>query len=259
MEQQTGSETGRAVLVTTTFFKPPQDLRFGLAVKTVDAARACGYPIVVVDGSPDPQIREILTQHGALVIEQTEAGMGKSRRQAIGAGIDQYRDADVIVWLEPEKHTLVGLLGPCIQPVADGTFDLVIPYRKSLESYPPYQAVSERLANAALAALTGRPDLDLYIGPRVMSRAVAEQHFLGYDGKYSDQWESIFIPVLKALKTGERVGSVEVDYVHPPEQTAAETGDVEMDGKRDRQRTLIVANMARAAVEMQFFPRLVTA
>lgn len=249
----------KVVLVTTTFSTDPSgDLRFGMALKTIEAAKRCGYPIIVVDGSPgNLGASEMLERHGAVVFCQKLSGMGNSRREAIRAGLDwQAEVASVIVWLEPEKYPIVPLLSPAIAAVADDQFDLVIPHRKSLWNYPPYQAASETIANQALGAITGRPDLDLYIGPRVMSRAVASRYFLGYDGKFGDQWESIFIPVLHALRCGARVGSVVVDYVHPPEQTLAETGDVAMVNKRDRQRTLIIANMACAAVEMEFFPRL---
>ncbi len=249
----------QVVLVTTTLYQSPMDVRFGLAVKTAAAARACGYPIIVADRSPEPSVSQALAAQGAIVLERTEAGMGASRRQAFRSGLAWNNGAaNVIVWLEPEKHSLVALLGPAIDAVATARFDLIIPERRSLEGYPRYQAMSEKLANTAVGAITGRPDLDLYFGPRVMSRTVAEEFFHRYDGRYGDSWEIIFVPVLSALAAGKRVGSTVVDYIHPGEQTAAEERNAEMDKKRDWQRTDLIAAMARAAQKMGFYPRLVT-
>lgn len=247
--------SAQAVLVTTTFFKSLQDLRCTLAIETMEAARSRSYPIIVVDGSPDPEVRSIFSVNGATVCQQYLPGMGASRRQAIQAGLDWNGGAaDIIVWIEPEKYPIVPLLEPLIQVVSLGITDLVIPQRRTLDSYPCYQAASERLANLALGAITGRPDLDLYIGPRVMNREMAKL-FLGYDGRYGDNWEILFIPVLSALAQSKRVDSRLVDYVHPAEQTEAEATP-EMDRKRDRQRVDIISAMARAAQDMGFYSRL---
>lgn len=244
------------VLVTTTISKSPNELRFRLAQETVKRSGESGYPIIVVDGSPDRQIQGILAAAGAFVFQEAQPGMGASRRQAIRAGLNfRGGTADIIVWLEPEKHPVVPLLEPLMHAVASGQYDLVIPKRTLLDSYPAYQAASEHLANQALGAITGRPDLDLYFGPRVMSRKVASQYFQTYDGRFGDNWESIFVPVLVALAAGVSVGSMSVNYAHPAEQTAAETSP-EIDRKRDRQRIDIIGAMSRAAQAMGFYPRL---
>ncbi|MES2006526.1 MAG: hypothetical protein V4436_00290, partial [Patescibacteria group bacterium] len=67
-------------IVTATYYTSPDDLRFGLALKTCAAAKEAGYPLFIVDGSPDPSIREALRNSGAIVYEQVEDGMGASRR-----------------------------------------------------------------------------------------------------------------------------------------------------------------------------------
>ena len=236
----------KAVLVTTTFSKSAEDLRFQLALKTRDEAQKAGYPIIIVDGSPEESMRDLLRAHGATVYKEEGRGMGASRRQTIKAGIDT--GTDVIVWLEPEKHPLVPLLGDCIEWVLDGV-DLVIPCRQSLESLPEYQELSELRANRELGFITGRPDLDLMFGPRVMSRTSAEllQKYVGKPSE--DNWQILFIPVLQALEMKMPVCSMLVDYVHPPEQTVAEQGDEVMNKKRDIQRHDLVDGMRRAATE----------
>jgi hypothetical protein len=225
-------------LVTTTFSKNPQDLRFQLALKTCQAAKGCGYPLYIVDGSPDPGMRELLLQDGATeVAAETVKGMGASRRQVLQMGLDS--GADVIVWLEPEKYPFVPLIGPCAELV--GKYDIVMPARKNLDGYPKYQHWSELRAMRQIGIVTGRPDLDWFFGPRVLTRNAAEL-FLSYTGQAGgDSWHILVIPVLWALSRSRRmlVGGRFVDYVHPPEQSAAEEGDIAMDRKRDEQRVVL--------------------
>ncbi len=236
----------RTVLVTTTFSKSSDELRFRLALKTCDAAREHGYPLIVVDGSPHESMRDLLREHGATVFKEEGGGMGASRRQTISAGLDT--GAEAIIWLEPEKYPIVGELSKCIDALDSQDCDLVVPARESLESYPMYQELSELRANRELGFITGRPDLDLMIGPRVMTPTMANL-MLQYTGQAGgDNWEILFIPVLWMLQKEEwSIGSRRVNYVHPPEQTAAEVGDEEMNKKRDFQRHSLVASMRREA------------
>ena len=98
----------KIALVTTTFSTKPSDLRFQLALKTCQAAKKAGYPIHIVDGSPNPEISKQLFQAGAVVESEKERGMGASRRQCFRMGLNS--GADVIVWLEPEKYPFVSLI-----------------------------------------------------------------------------------------------------------------------------------------------------
>ena len=103
----------RVVLVTTTFSPSIDDMRGRLALKTCHMARECDYSIIVVDGSPSQEFKQALRETGATVIDQKEFGMGASRRETLNAGVAY--DAEVVVWLEPEKHPLVPLLDVCIE------------------------------------------------------------------------------------------------------------------------------------------------
>lgn len=237
-------------------------------------ARASGYPVIVVDGS-----LYHITASGALmaagatyVEQQKEKGMGASRRQCIKAGLDAigtaglldlagyahahqaFTDVSAIAWIEPEKVGMVPVLGPCIKMVEQEGYDIVVPWRNRLfADYPPYQALSEARANAEIAEITGL-NLDLYCGPRIMSRRGAEL-LLSYHGqsridpavKYDDNWGILFVPILWAIQDGLKVGSCPVDYVHPTIQTALEAGNAKMDHKRDLQRVVLVGAMRQEA------------
>lgn len=249
----------KVVLVTTTFYLKLNDPRLALAQRTIEAAEGHRYPIIVVDDSSDPAVRQaIRATRWATVCDQAEDGMGASRRQAIAAGLAwESGTADVVVWLEPEKYPLVAQLTPAIRAVHERRCELAVLRRPNFGCHPRYQARSEQLGNLALSALTGRPDLDLFFGPRVMSRDAAEV-FGRYDGRYGDRWEILFVPVLQLLAEGGwRIHSIPAEfYYHPPEQTAAEEGDPTIVRKRDEQRIVLIAAMASAAQDLRFFPRL---
>lgn len=222
------------------------DVRAQLALKTCDEARLHGYDLIVVDGSPCKEFKDELRARGANVIDQKEKGMGGSRRECLKAGIET--GSGVIVWLEPEKHPLVSLLEPCIELVLSGNADLVIPRRKSLAGYPHYQQWSELTANHALGNITGHPEIDFFIGPRVLSqysaKVMSEYNQYG-DSPYGDNWEILFIPIIWLLGTGKKVETVVVDYVHPKEQMIED--DEVMRAKRDKQRDDLVSAMKAEA------------
>lgn len=237
------------VIVTATFNKSVGDLRAQLALKTVRTASGSGYAIIVVDGSPDVKFKNELSEAGAAVCEETEKGMGPSRRQCIKAGLDT--GADIIVWTEPEKYPFIPCISGLVKKMRTDIPHIIVPRRRNLDGYPPYQAFSELRSNHEIGNITGRPDLDLFIGPRVFNRISAE-YFLGYKGERGDQWESIFIPVLRALHDGVPVQSLIVDYIHPPEQTATELEDEEMNRKRDLQRESLIRAMQEEAAALGF-------
>lgn len=227
-------------LVTSTFYPTTDDIRLRLALRTCAEAKRLGYTLIIVDDSPDA-VRALLTETGATVMKQSGRGMGASRRQAIRYARDA--GADTIVWLEPEKYPVVGLLEPAIELLRKENMQFVLPARLSLESYPQYQELSELRANREIGMITGRHDLDYMFGPKVMSLEGVEL-MLNYEAApQHDRWEILFIPVQWALQRGFRVGSVVVDYIHPAEQTAAETDDAGMNEKRDIQRRALVAGM----------------
>src|SRR3989338_1322918 len=72
-----------AVVVTATFYNegPDLDVRLPLAIATIRAAAVLRLPIIVVDGSPDPEVRRTLEDAGAEVIAQKEPGFGPAVRQ----------------------------------------------------------------------------------------------------------------------------------------------------------------------------------
>ena len=249
------------IIVTTTFYTSVHDIRFLLALEMIRLACSAGYKVIVVDGSPESWVQAALQQCGAVVLREIPGkGMGASRRQAIQAALDDPDNTGVIIWLEPEKAPLVPLLAPVVRKITVDGIDLVVPRRESLVSYPQYQQYCELTGNHLVGNCTGRPELDLWFGPRAMNRRVA-QLFTDYGGEYGDRWDSIFIPVARAIAMSQpqplqspeqpiKVASVVVSYQHPPQQTAAETNDMTMNRKRDQQLNELVGAMRAECLKL---------
>jgi hypothetical protein len=228
------------VLITTTFYKSEEDIRAQLALKTAMEAQKNNYPLIVVDGGSVKKIVDVLFNFGATVFNQSKDGMGVSRRQAMTEAVKLYGEDAIYVWLEPEKYSLINYIDLLVKPIIEGLADIVIPKRITFDDYPPEQTYAELIGNKAFEYITGHT-LDIWYGPKVMNYK-SLQEFLAYKGEYGDMWESIVIPVIRAIHKGLRVTSVLVRYTHPPIQTKTESGDIRFLLKRiDQLKNIILA------------------
>lgn len=238
----------QVVIATTTWYRSPDEIRVQEAFKTFRSAKSLGISIVVVDGSPSEAVKELLEDSGAILVTQEKGTMGSSRRQAIAEATRLAGEGGAIVWMEPEKNSLVSFINQMVRPILSGQCDIVIPRRRDgLTSYTKHQKHAELYGNEGFCLLIGKA-LDVWFGPRAFSVAAAG-YFLTYNGKsldgardYGDRWDSIFIPLVRAIAVGKRVEEVMVDYVHPHEQTAAEETFVDYK-KRMLQLTSLIEAM----------------
>ncbi len=207
-----------------------------------------GYDLTVVDGGSTPGFLRQLEQTGAGIYSQMTPGMGQGRKETLTHAAERGDTDTVYIWLEPEKYTIVSLLERLIEPIQDGRVDITIPDRGDLASYPEEQRHAELFGNEAFRLLTGH-SLDMWSGVRVMNRE-ALQYFLDYEGEYGNLWDQHFVPVIRAIAFGLEVLSVPVDYVHPPEQTAAEAADPEMILKRLKQLDNLIPAIHMAALDL---------
>lgn len=148
--------------------------------------------------------------------------MGKARRQALRQAREVVSNGEAIVWTEPEKYPLIPELDAPVNAFTKDNYDLVMLRRTSLDSYPPEQAMAYQLVALAVKYLTGI-DSDFMWGPTVLS-ADAVEYYLKYESLHGDLWDSIHCPKLHIINDGLPWTIVPVNYQHPPEQTAAETG-----------------------------------
>lgn len=243
---------GKILVATATRYGDEHEVRAQLAFRMVRAARTLGIHVVTADSSNHPRIGELLAGEGAEVIREMEgATMGSGRRQVLKYVKNLAASDDTIVWMEPEKTPLVQFLQDVASPILSGTADITVPgrTREGLASYPTVQTAYEQCGNASFALLTGY-NLDMWFGPRAMNHVGVEE-FLAYAGEYGDRWDSIFIPVVRALRRGLRVCPVMTGYCHPPEQTEAESKDLRLGlSKRLDQLHSLVTALYKEAIAL---------
>lgn len=233
----------KVAIATTTFYNPDSQsdtVRAEIAKKLVRTATDMGYRIVIVDGGSSQELLREFEGYGGIVYQEEQKGMGKVRRQAIREAYNTKRQ--IIAWTEPEKEDYIKEIMKTAVLVLEGNADLVVPRRKSMESYPTSQQLAEPLGNLFWEHLTGH-SLDVWFGPRTWKREISD-YFLKYDGKYGDKWDSIFIPVMDAIIQGKKVIGVEVDYIHPAKQTEIEEHDTRFDKKRVEQLDNLIKSLS---------------
>ncbi|MBI4085265.1 MAG: hypothetical protein HY432_02035 [Candidatus Liptonbacteria bacterium] len=222
----------KTVIATTTWYER-QNVRAQLALKTAEEAGKKGLPMVVVDGGSYKEFAIDVTEQGAIFNINEGLSMGASRRQAISDAWDVAGPNGAVLWMEPEKWPLISQVFLMEAAMENAGADIVVPARKTMEGYPAIQQAAERLGNMYFAKVTGH-ELDVWIGPRLIGPN-AIQYFLDYRGEHGDRWDSIFVPIIRAIAAGLKVIGCETDYVHPAEQTAAEEAAPDMDLKRFHQ------------------------
>lgn len=218
---------GQTVIATMTFYRNNEELRAKLAVRTAREALKHQHRLIVVDGGSPTEFLEVLRDHGADVHPQEERGIGPAHRQLFKIAAERAGEDGAICWIEAEKWPLVAELWKATTPVLNGNAGLVLPERteEAWHSYPPEQRLQEQFCNMAAVAITGLA-LDWFWGPFVASQ-VAIRHFVEYRDDYGGKWDARTIPRLRIIAAGITVKGVRVNYIHPPEQTAEETGVLE--------------------------------
>lgn len=227
------------VIATTTFVKDDSEVRARLALETIRGLVKL-YPVVVVDGGSPKEFRQKIVDCGAVLLDEVPGGMGAGRRQAMHSASEIASEGGAVVWMEPEKLSLVSSIEKIVDPILSRKADLVIPRRISMRSYPQEQIYAEWLGNKIFNGIVGRgSNYDIWFGPFAANKK-ALRHFLDYNGMYGDRWDSILIPRLEIIKDGLVVSDVPVEYSHPSEQTKEEEGDMMFMHKRIIQLSSLV-------------------
>ena len=193
------SQVSGLIVFTATWYPSTDDLRCRQAVTTLAALTAHGIRTVVVDGSPDESVRDLLASTGALVSKQTAKGKkGAALREAaeLAAQLDGVEGDTWLCWQEPEKtdmarHWATAMLK---DPTALDA-QVAVPARVDANfrrTYPIEQYHSETFGNMyldavameAMEAQDGQllPPIDWHFGPFAF-RARHTSLWTSFDGE----------------------------------------------------------------------------
>jgi hypothetical protein len=220
----------RSVIVTTTFYKNQEELRYLLTCNFVKAVTAKRYKIIIVDCSPDPAIAQSFRALGAEVWPQIDQGLGASRRelfQRAGNLMSAINEPFFVLWVEPEKIDFANHLEAILAPFMDETIDLVMPKREEALyqlGYPDFQYFSEHSANSIYQRLFGPDNADPFFGP-IAYKSTIKQYFedlkIGDYGLTDDGYLQLYGQAI-AKCYGAKTMVVEIPFHYPPDQKASE-------------------------------------
>ena len=148
-------KTDKLVVFTATRYRSTQEVRFKQAMETLTALKEQGLTVVVVDNSPDPRVRELMSTTAARVSKQQAKGKkGAAFREAavLASQVDGVTSETWLCWQEPEKTDMAHHWLKAV----DNTASVVIPARalsNFKKTYPIEQYHSETFANLYLDAL----------------------------------------------------------------------------------------------------------
>lgn len=193
----------------------------------VSEAIRAGHKVVIVDGSPIPEIASTFRTLGAEVYPQLHKGMGPSRREVFfhATEVAWREKIEYILWTEPEKVDLIRSIPQIIAGLHGADIVIVGRVEKSWGTWPAFQVESEKAANAVYNEACGVEGFDPMHGP-VAFTLVAAKNFIdcrGDGGDVPDTYIQHYAPI-KARSRGLGVGSVKIDITYPPEQRAEEEG-----------------------------------
>ena len=265
-ELRTKIESSGAVLFTCTFYQSQSDLRFQQCLDTIKEAERCGYPLVIVDGSPDETVHKTLCEYSPACVVYREVkgsgGKGAQLRAAadIASKLPGVSASTLLCWQEAEKTDMVQLWS-AVQERLEATDDVVVPYRNPDDfqsSYPIEQFHSETYGNFYLdSVMNDALQVDQSIKPPRLSdiglRQVVEDskhripsidwHFgpFAFRARHIDLWISYrrgdsydaqLVPVVHATRKGLLVCSILVSFKLDPQMKFQEEANIQFIEKR---------------------------
>lgn len=239
------------VVCSPTFYPNLQDVRLQLGLDACRQAKNHGVPLLLIDASP-PDVKAALLEAGATaVIPQTFKGRkGAALRECIHVARSVLDDDGVIAFQELEKVDMIAQQRSVAQELWRSGLDVIVPKRADdafKATYPIEQYHQEKFANLYLDSLgvaAGLPDgIDWTMGP-VALRATMAKHWLNDDGEL---WDAQIVPYVRAARWhGAKVGSIELEYHHPPSMKAEEEGVAVWGEKRLMQLNFLFKYIAGA-------------
>lgn len=220
-------------------------IRGDLAIECLSKALESEVRVVAADGGSSPDFLSALEKfknEGLLtLVTSSISGRVPQRRNAFETAAS-LPGSKAIIYIQPEKVSLIDHLAEISRPILDGSADIVVPKRNPelfRESYPSYMRDSEIRVNKTYDWLMQRAGLmrkdqsfDWFFGPVVfkndpkITSLFLETYQLtdpiksriGANSNPEMNSGSHYFPIIKALFNKLRVQSVEVPFVYPKAQ-----------------------------------------
>ncbi|KZN24139.1 glycosyl transferase [Haladaptatus sp. R4] len=148
--------------------------------EVIDGFREQGFSnVLVVDGNSDDGTRDVATDHGARVIQQSGVGKGQAVREGL-----EHIEAEYVLMLDGDGTYKPGDADTMLAPLDDG-YDHVIGNRfadMDDGSMPRLNHFGNRIINESFAVIHRSNFKDILSGYRAFTRKSAERAYLTSDG-----------------------------------------------------------------------------
>lgn len=230
--------------VVSALYDNPENIRYGIALRTAEVYQAKDTPLVVVDASPEPWVAESFQERGATVLPAPRPGLATQYMDGVDFALQN--GADRVVRHEPEKVGMIQFADQILNGLDLHDILVIGRTERAMKTLPKTQEQTERLAGWLLQEHLNFP-ADALSGGRAYTREGA-QYLLDYDlAAHGNNWLHLYHPVLEARKDGLSVGGIQIDLEHPPEMVAEEEGadKAVWDKKRSDQFFLQMENLLK--------------
>ena len=245
------------IVVAPTFYKSIDETRFLLALESCREAAKQNTRLVLVDASPNPQIRSMLESAGrpiVKVVQQTSKGKGAALKEAIQTAQNEIVSSSendeknirtkattttVIAFQELEKVDMFrsSHWQHLLYHMYIHNADVTVPWRSDKlfkKTYPSEQYHAETFANMYLNSLANElqmTSIDWTMGPVAFTSNIAK-YWLDYDSKL-DSYDVQLVPIINAYLQGKaKLTSYVIDYQHSSEMKDMEEGSPVWSEKR---------------------------
>lgn len=224
--------------VTSIFYPDPRDVRFEVALETMEGWSDRGIPVVVIDGSPVNErgvdvAKKAFEERGAVVLRSEVDGIASQRQQ--GARHVLAEGGQKIITHEPEKPSIPGIALEIGRLLDSAEIVVIGRTEESKQTMPTLQRRTEGLAGWILERTLLLPP-DALAGPRGYSKR-GMGHLLNYPSHEPgmNNWLYMYENLLQAKKAGQRILGFAAPLMYPQSITTQETNSPIFDRKRYEQ------------------------
>lgn len=221
-------------------------IRGDLALKFIQKIVSKGFRLVIVDGKSSKSFRRQLVKYkdGVKIIKRRVIEASPSKRQAFNAA-SKFSHVKVIIATEPEKISIIDYVTELTKPVFMNEVEVVVPKRDDKlfkKTYPDYMYESEvegnKIYNQQLRIHhlldEDAEDFDMFFGPKVFINSpkilnIFKKNYLKSLKTIGDYFNpekysnTVYFPVVVALKKGYKVKSLKVPFRYPKLQKLNES------------------------------------
>lgn len=249
--------------------KHTDKIRGDLALQTVKEAQKKGYQVAIIERKSSKTFEQTLYAIRNISIKPIKSTKFAEAKRRVLLVASKLPGVQAIVLTEPEKVSLItDCIDLIVDPILSGKADIVVPKREDAlfkASYPDYMYQSEVEGNSlynemlVVNGFLSKKDelLDMFFGPRVIKndKKIIELFLKKFHIKVSSfsfptnffdtehYSNSLYFPILRALKKKFIVKSVTVPFTYPKiQKDNEEKGEREIfiEKRKNQRLTLLV-------------------